>query len=77
MREIGCGDGVRWRIEAMADSPPDADADAGTPRVALLRCVTCEGEPRHVTIRAPLDEWRELSEADLCRLIAGAERGDA
>ena len=76
MREIGCGDGMRWRVEAVAAAEEDGAAgaagDADAPRVALLRCVTCEGEPRHVTIRAPRDEWREMSEADLCRLIAAS-----
>jgi hypothetical protein len=78
MREITCEDGMRWRVEATADAAiPDDATDAGAPRVVLLSCVTCEGAPQHVTIRAPLDEWPGLADADLCRLIVQAGLTDA
>ncbi len=80
MREITCEGGMRWRLEAL--TVPSTDEEAGAdgaeaPPVALLACVTCEGDPRHVTIRAPLDAWLDMSGADLCRLIAEAEATDA
>ena len=84
MREIRCTDGMLWRIEAMATpagvaergSGEDSGAAGGVPRVALLVCVTCEGAPRQVTIRAPAEQWRDMSGAELCRLIAEAEATD-
>ena len=81
MRQSTSVDGMRWRPEGMAAPASDQDgvtAHAAPPegeaaRVALLVCVTCEGEARQVTIRAPADQWRELDSAELCRLIREAE----
>lgn len=79
MREITCGAGVRWRVEAEAQPAPaltgadgqDVPGD-GAAGVALLRCVTCEGPEQYVTIRAPIDAWLDLPPEALCALIVAA-----
>ena len=74
MREITCGDGTRWQVQAVAHPPAGgAGAPPAAEEVALLECVTCEGTPRHVTVRAPAGHWRDLDVGEICRLIAAAE----
>jgi hypothetical protein len=81
MREITCGAGTRWRVEAEAQPAPvlseagEAAVAAGDGAgVALLRCVTCEGPEQFITIRAPLDVWLDMPPEELCALIAAAQR---
>lgn len=84
MREITCGDGMRWKILLVAESggaAPDADvrdaarhaADQEDDAVILLHCSTCEGEERHVTIRSPHHDWLTMSSGTLCELILEAQ----
>ncbi len=85
MREIRCADGNRWNIVLVAESggaAPDVPHIRGGRRenvaeddaaVVLLRCSTCEGEERHVTVRSPHHDWMQMSSEELCRLITAAQ----